>query len=168
MKLCRCMCNFLIMIYFIHTSSCCHDGGKEMDYRLWRKIKVKNFLSITDIWIPPDSQIVSLGESATFFCYGDGSYLYWFINGVNTENITDQEITDRGLSFSGYYNHYPPYMYGCDIQYAYMTMTGNCLNNNSEIYCVVLGSYPPPLSDNATSAIVTLTVEGIYKHFINT
>ena len=139
-----------------------------MDYRLWRKIKVKNFLSITDIWILPDSQIDILGESATFFCYGNGSYLYWFINGVNTENMTDQEIADRGLSFSGSYNHYPPYMYGCDIQYAYMTMTGNCLNNNSEIYCVVLGSYLPPLSDNATSAIVTLTVEGIYKHFINT
>ena len=74
--------------------------------------------------------------------------------------MTVEEIEERGLSFSGYYNYYPPYYYGWDIQYSYMTVAGNCLNNNSEIYCVILGSYPPPSGGNATSPVANLTLNG--------
>lgn len=34
----------------------------------------------------------------------------------------------------------------------------NCLNNNSEIYCVILGAYPPLAGGNATSPIANLTI----------
>ena len=65
-------------------------------------------LSHIDLIINPYSQPVTVGKDATFLCYGDGSYLYWFINGVNTENMTTEEMTERGIQFSGDYNHYPP------------------------------------------------------------
>ena len=45
---------------------------------------------------------VDVGSNATFHCEGGGSYLYWFINGVNTEDMTAEEIEKRGMSFSGY------------------------------------------------------------------
>ncbi len=73
--------------------------------------------------------------------------------------MTTEEITERGIQFSGYYNNYPPYSY-CDIQYSVLTMAGNCINNNSLIYCVVLGYEPPPDGGNTTSNTVTLTVTG--------
>ena len=88
-------------------------------------------LSHIDLIINPYSQSVTVGKDATFLCYGDGSYLYWFINGVNTENMTTEEMTERGIQFSGYYNHYPPYVDGCDIQHSELTMAGNCINNNT-------------------------------------
>ncbi len=106
------------------------------------------------IWSDPYSQSVNAGENATFTCYGDGTHLYWFINGVNTENMTTEERTERGIQFSGYYNYYPPYIY-CDYQDSYLTMAGNCINNNSIIYCVVLG-----YEGNTTSYTATLTVTG--------
>ena len=68
--------------------------------------------------------------------------------------MTVEEMEERGLSFSGYYNNY------CDWQYSHMTIAGNCLNNNSEIYCVILGAYPPPDGGNATSPITNLTING--------
>ena len=74
--------------------------------------------------------------------------------------MTAEEIEERGLSFSGDYNYNPPYYSFCNIQYSYMTVAGNCLNNNSEIYCVILGSYPPPLVGNATSPVADLTLNG--------
>ena len=112
-----------------------------------------------DLWDDLYSESVTVGEDATFSCYGYGTYLYWFINGVNTENMTTEEMTERGIQFSGYYNHYPPYA-NCDFQYSYLTMAGNCINNNTEIYCVILGRYPPPDGGNTTSNTATLTVTG--------
>ena len=103
------------------------------------------------------SATVDVGSDATFLCYGDGSYLYWFVDGVNTENMTAEEIEERGLSFSGYYNHYPPYYSGCDTQYSYMTIGGYCLNNNSEIYCVILGT---AVYGSKSSSPVYFTVKG--------
>ena len=100
-------------------------------------------------------------SDATFYCNGCGSYLYWFINDVNTENMTSEEIEKRGMNFSGYYNNYPPYYYGCDTQYSYMTIAGNCLNNNSGIYCVIVGREPPPYGGNRTSNTANLTVHGM-------
>ena len=115
---------------------------------------------LLDLYSFYGSVTVDVGSNATFICHGDGSYLYWFINGINTENMTSEEIEDRGMSFSGYYNNYPPYYYYCDIQYSHMTIAGNCLNNNSEIYCVILGTYPPPDGGNTTSSVANLTVNG--------
>ena len=128
------------------------------------------FIHNVDIWDDPYSTSVAVGGSAQFNCDGEGSYLYWYINGINTEDMSSEEIADRGISFSGYYNHYPPYFIGCDFQHSYLTMAGNCLNNNSQIHCVVLGEEPPPDGVNATSNTATLTVEGkvfmckSYKH----
>ena len=77
--------------------------------------------------------------------------------------MTTEEITERGMYFSGYYNYYPPYYSDCFIQYSYLTMAGNCINNNTEIYCVILGDEPPPDGGNTTGNAVTLTVTGEYK-----
>ena len=71
--------------------------------------------------------------------------------------MTSAEIEKRGMNFSGYYNYNPPYYSFCNAQYSYMTIAGNCLNNNSEIYCVILGAYP---LQNVTSRIANLTVKG--------
>ena len=60
-----------------------------------------------------------------------------------------EELETRGISFSGYYNHYPLYYFGCDIQQSHLNMTGNCLNNNTEVYCVILSDTTPY---NATSS----------------
>ena len=74
---------------------------------------------------------------------------------MNFENISSEELATRGISFGGSYNHYPPYQ-SCDIQYSYLYITGNCLNNNTEIQCMVLGS-----AHNDTRPARTLTVQGM-------
>ena len=87
------------------TSLCCYNGCKII-------LKIQSnyiFSFVSDIWDYPYSTTVSLGEQATLFCYSDGSYFYWFIDGVNSENMTTEELETRGISFSGYYNHNPPY-----------------------------------------------------------
>ena len=118
-------------------------------------------LACVDIWEYPQSTTISLGDQDTLYCEGIGSYLYWYIDGVNTEDMTSETLQERGMQFDGYYNYYPPYYYGCDWQFSYMTITGNCLNNNTEIYCVILGSDPPSLGGgNATSPIANITVSG--------
>ena len=68
------------------------------------------------MWSYSYSTTVSLSQQATFYCYGDGSYLYWFIDGVNSENMTNEELYTRETSFSRYYNHDLPYYHECDIQ----------------------------------------------------
>lgn len=118
-----------------------------------------NFIQNADILVHPDSTSVTVGGNAQFNCFGIGSYLYWYIDGINTENVNSEEIADRGIIFSGYYNNYPPYQQVCDIQDSYLTIAGNCLNNNSQIHCVVLGSQQP-VGGNSTSNTATLTVEG--------
>ena len=73
--------------------------------------------------------------------------------------MTTEELETREISFSGYYNQYPPYN-GCYYQDSYLHIAGNCLNNNTEVYCVILGDEPPPSGGNATSSAVVLTVQG--------
>ena len=107
----------------------------------------------------PYSTNVSLGQQTVFYCFGDGSYVYWFIDGINSENITNEELETREISFSGYYNHYSPYD-RCSTQYSFLHMAGNCLNNNTEVYCVILGRSPPPSGGNRTSPAALLTVQG--------
>ena len=105
-----------------------------------------------------DFSTVSLGAVGSYYCDGGGSYLYWFIDGVNSEDISSEELATRGISVSGYYNHYPPYNQSCDLQYSFLYIAGNCLNNNTEIQCMILGSAPPY---NDTSPARTLTVQGM-------
>ena len=99
-----------------------------------------------------------MGAVGTYLCYGYGSYFYWFIDGVNFEDINSEELATRGISFGGSYNHYPPYNQSCLLMYSYLYITGNCLNNNTEIQCMILGSAPPY---NDTSPARTLTVQGM-------
>ena len=101
---------------------------------------------------------VSLGAVGTYYCRGDGSYLYWFIDGVNSENISSEELATKGISFGGSYNHYPPYNQSCLFMHSFLYIAGNCLNNNTEIQCMILG-YAPPYND--TSPARTLTVQGM-------
>ena len=68
-----------------------------------------------DIWGFSSSKTVGLGEKASFSCIGLGSYLYWFIDSVNLESISSTELKNRGISTSGYFNHYPPYIDYCGI-----------------------------------------------------
>ena len=74
--------------------------------------------------------------------------------------MTTEELETRGISFSGRYNRYPPYKYRCATQRSHLYMTGNCLNNNTEVYCVILGDKPPPSGGNTTSSPALLTVQG--------
>ena len=111
------------------------------------------------MWNYPYSTNVSLGQQTVFYCRGQGSYLYWFIDRINSENMTTEELETRGISFSGYYNYYSPYD-GCNTQYSFLYMAGNCLNNNTEVYCVILGHSPPPYGGNRTSPTALLTVQG--------
>ena len=76
---------------------------------------------------------------------------------MSLEEITRRKINIHYL----FYSNSQPYS-DCDIQYSYLTLAGNCLNNNTQIYCVILGDMPPPLGGNTTSATANLTVIGIY------
>ena len=91
-----------------------------------------------------------LGQSATFHCSGHGTYLYWYINGTNSNDITE------GISYSGDYNNNPPYT-SCTSQDSYMTIVGDCGNNNTEIYCVIVGDTN---DSNVTSNTAYLVVQG--------
>ena len=51
----------------------------------------------------PYSTSVSVGGNAQFNCDGHGSYLNWYIDGINTEDMSSEEIVDRGISSSGYF-----------------------------------------------------------------
>ena len=113
---------------------------------------------VLGIWLFQSPSTVSLGAVGLHYCDGRGSYIYWFIDGVNSEDISSEELGTRGISFSGYYNHYPPYNQSCNLQISYLYITGNCLNNNTEIQCMILG-YAPPYND--TRPARTLTVQGM-------
>ena len=101
-----------------------------------------------------------IGENATFYCNGIGSHLYWFIDGVNTQDMTTEETTDRGLHFTGDYNQVSPYSGYCYDQTSYLTMAGICLNNNSGIYCFILGRYG---YGGRTSYDATMTINWRYS-----
>ena len=71
--------------------------------------------------------------------------------------MTAEEIENRGMRFSGYYNYIPQYYYDCVSQTSYLTIAGNCHNNNSEIYCVIHGDSN---YGTRTSSFAYLTVKG--------
>lgn len=107
-------------------------------------------------WQYPNSTTVSIGQQTMFSCNGDGSYIYWFIDGVNYETIASEELKKRGISLSG--NHsLIPYRDSCGTQYSNLIIEGNCYNNQTEVYCMLLGDRYPY---NFTSPIATLTVQG--------
>ena len=110
------------------------------------------------------SSTVSLGAVGSYICNGYGSYLYWFIDGVNFEDISSEELATRGISFGGSYNNYPPYNQSCVFMHSFLYIAGNCLNNNTEIQCMVLGSAPPY---NNTSPAQTLTLQGMNSALSN-
>ena len=124
-------------------------------------MKQELFFLITGLYISPTSVNTGVGENVTFKCNGSGSYFYWFINGVNAENITEKDKEVIGVHFSGDDNHENDYPYSgkCNDYSSYMTLPGNCLNNNTEIYCVILGRD----FGNKTSAMATLTLEGTFQ-----
>ena len=75
-----------------------------------------------------------------------------------------EELETRGISFSGDYNHDSSYYDGCDILHSELHIAGNCLNNNTEVYCVILGDTPPY---NAISSSSILKVPGNFIHCKN-
>ena len=109
-----------------------------------------HFSNHLDMTHSPNNTITSLGQSATLHCSGHGTYLYWYINGINSNNITE------GISYSGNYNNNPPYT-NCASQDSYMTIVGDCGNNNTEIYCIIVGHAN---DSNVTSNTVYLVVQG--------
>lgn len=109
------------------------------------------YFPLTDIWNPPYSTNVSLNERATFYCEGDGNSLQWFINGVDVSTITHEEFEARGISYYTLNN----YRY-CDYKYSYLSLAGNCLNNKTDVYCVIWGN-----EYNSTSPVAELTVQGM-------
>ena len=128
----------IVFVFYIaslfSTSLCCHNGCKI----ILKVLEQLHFLFVSDIFDYPYSTTVSLGQQATFYCFGHGSYLYWFIDGVSSENMTTEELETRGISFSRCSNHFPPYYSGCDILHSELHIASNCLNNNTEVYCVIL------------------------------
>ena len=110
-----------------------------------------SYFPLTDIWSHPYSTNVSLNERATFYCAGDGNSLHWFIDGVDISNITNEEFEARGISYyTLYYYRY------CDSKYSYLSLAGNCLNNKTDVYCVIWGN-----EYNSTSPVAELTVQGM-------
>ena len=142
---------FCVAVLFTSQVSSCHTGGE-------LECIISLYFVVSVIWSFYGPSTISLGAVGTYICDGRGSYLYWFIDGVNFENISSEELTMRGISVSGSYNHYPPYNQSCYGMYSYLSITGNCLNNNTEIQCMVLGSAPPY---NATRPARTLTLQGM-------
>ena len=108
----------------------------------------------------PQSTTIGLGGQGSLYCSGNGSYLYWYIDGVNTKNMSSEALQGRGIEQYG--DHGSPYDGSCDYLCSIMTITGNCLNNNTEVYCVILGSYPPPYGGNTTSPIAIIIVSSTY------
>ena len=153
---------WLVFNSLFQISLCCNYGCEKS----WA-VFYHNHVIVVDLDTHPYSTTVADGSIAVFTCEGYGSHLYWYIDGVNTDSMSNEEIVERGISFDGWYNNYPPY-YWCDIQDSYLYMDGNCYNNNSQIHCVILDDVPPPDGGNTTSNIATLTVEGTihYAYFI--
>ena len=145
---------FCVAVLFTSEVFSCYHGGE-------LECIISLYFVAPDIWSFYGSSTISLGAVGSYYCEGYGLYLYWFIDGVNFENISSEELATRGISFSGYYNHYPPYQF-CDIQYSLLYIAGNCLNNNTEIQCMILG-----YAYNGTRPAGTLTVQGMNSALSN-
>uniref|UniRef100_A0A1X7UFX3 Fibronectin type-III domain-containing protein n=1 Tax=Amphimedon queenslandica TaxID=400682 RepID=A0A1X7UFX3_AMPQE len=120
---------FIFAAFFIPSVLCCHYGY---------------------VYTSPSSTTVSLNDNAIFRCDGDGDYLYWFIDGVNADDITSEDLTKRGISYYTDFN-----FWHCFPKYSFLSIAGNCLNNNTEVYCVIVGDFY-----NDTSSVANLTVQG--------
>lgn len=105
---------------------------------------------LLDLYTSPLSTTVSLNDNANFQCHGDGNRLYWFIDDVNVDDITSEDLTKRGISYYTDFN-----FWYCFLKYSILSIAGNCLNNNTEVYCVIAGDYY-----NDTSLVANLTVQG--------
>ena len=92
-----------------------------------------SYFPLTGIWNSPYSTNVSLNERATFYCEGYGDSLHWFIDGVDISNITDEELEARGI------DNYTNNNWWCNYKYSYLSVAGNCLNNNTGVYCLIWG-----------------------------
>ena len=147
---------FCVVVLFTSQVSSCHTGGE-------LECIISLYFVVSDISIFYDPSTVSLGAVGSYLCNGDGSYLYWFINGMNSEKISSKKLATRGISFGGDYNRYPPYQ-DCYRIFSLLYITGNCLNNNTEIQCMILGSMPPY---NVTRPARTLTVQGMNSALSN-
>ena len=145
---------FCVAVLFTSEVSSC-PYGSELACIILLYFVVSGILSY---YVP---STVSLGAVGSYRCYGNGSYFYWFINGVNSEDISSEELATRGISYPPYY---PPYNQSCLFVYSHLYITGNCLNNNTEIQCMVLGSAPPY---NNTSPAQTLTLQGMNSALSN-
>ena len=107
------------------------------------------------IWIHPYSTTVSLNEEAVFDCDGYGDYFNWFIDGVDISNITDEELEARGIKNYTYY--YYDYWRCYNEVFSLLLVSGNCLNNKTEVYCVIwFDSYY-----KLTSSTANLTIKGM-------
>jgi len=71
--------------------------------------------------------------------------------------MSTDELEERGISFSGLYNYGSIFSGLCTDQNSNLTIAGNCMNNNSEIYCVVFGRFDPL---KMSTESVKLIVEG--------
>ena len=138
---------FCVAVLFTSALSICNYGGE-------LECIISLYFVVPDIWSFCGPSTLSLGAVGTYYCSGESSYFYWFIDGVNFEDISSEELATRGISFSGDYN---PSCF-C-LMSSYLYITGNCLNNDTEIQCMVLGSADP--LNNDTRPAQTLTVQGM-------
>ena len=123
----------------------------------------KKYCIILDIWDNSSTFTVNLGEEITFTCFALGTDLNWFVDGVNVDNITTEELEKREISLGAIDEQYNSYNDSCDTLNSTLCAVGNCLNNNTKMHCMVVGAEP-----NSSSSIVKLTVKGIImKHFFS-
>ena len=71
------------------------------------------------------------------------------------------KLVTSGISFIGFYNDYLPYD-GCTwlsgVMFTmFLYMVGNCLNNNTAVYCIILGNTLP---HNVTGPLTILKIQG--------
>ena len=145
--------------------------------RLYKLLYFMNILSCSLCWYYKCKSILRITTIFTCFSYLVISLLYYchavlviklpFIvmlmvhisTGLLMELIMRiwhfGELDTREISFIWCYNHNPPYYDGCDIQQSHLYMTGNCLNNNTKVYCVILCNTTPY---NVTRSSVILRV----------
>ena len=69
-------------------------------------------------------------------------------------NVTDEELEARGIKNYTYYYYYD-YQRCHNIVYSILLVAGNCLNNKTEVYCVIwFDSYN-------TSSTANLIIKGM-------
>ena len=139
--------SFIFLALFIQFIAATHVSHKYTFY-----IIIYFFIAI---WFYPYFTTVSLNEETFFDCGGYGDYLNWFIDGVDISNITDEELEARGIKNYTYY--YYDYRRCYNEVFSVLLVAGNCLNNKTEVYCVIwFDSYY-----KLTSSTANLTTKGM-------